>query len=400
MWNKRQLIVLTLGALALVSVFLFSIFISSPARALAVCRGEVDERQAECIFRVIERELMDGSMKSAMAVFSQAYKDFPSFVQPGCHKQAHRVGDIVYARLYSPDTGVGALDFPQETTACGYGFFHGFLEHLTQDNPDPSFVDTTCLDLRERLGGTMGAIGEICFHGSGHGFALAHAETLPKSSWGNVREFTVEPASMCDKFTKAREREREECKEGVFNVLVEWMSLGQYGFTFNREEPFRFCDAGPKELQSACYYETAQKLDGLAHYDPVAVAEIVAHVADKKLRTTAFQVGVAGIVQNTILDENAPERTIARCALLEQELFEMCLGSFINGLFEHGSPQEEYKRALDVCALPAVQEKSAALFCYDTIALRLDRFYSDDQKRNICALIPAEYRDGCIDGTQ
>ncbi|MHB1086721.1 MAG: hypothetical protein ACYCZ0_03165, partial [Minisyncoccota bacterium] len=363
---------------------------------LALCHKVTsDTQQIECIFRAIEREILDDGMSAGMVLFSRAYADFPSFVAKGCHKQAHRVGDIVYARLYTPVEGIDALDFPQETTSCGYGFFHGFLEHLIQDRPDPAFVDSTCVNLDKRLGGIMGDIKSTCFHGSGHGFALAHAETLPRSAWGDVREFTVEAAAKCDLLAQADKRSIEECKEGVYNVLVEWMSLDQYGFTLNREHPFSVCDAGPKDLQSACYYEVAQKLDGFADRDPIKLARIVADIPSERLRNMSFQVGIAGIVQNTIQDPGALDKTLSSCGTLDRKLFGLCMTNVIHGLFEHGVPQKEYIRALDVCKLDTIVDGGLTSECYHAVMERLPRFYSQDQQKKICALFPSELREDC-----
>ncbi len=388
-----------MGAGAVLCIALAALLFSyrdNSKSTLAPCRKEtVDTQQIECIFRSIEREILDDGMSAGMVLFSRAYADFPSFVAQGCHKQAHRVGDIVYARLYTSEGGMDALDFPQETTACGYGFFHGFLEHLIQDRPDPKFVDSICTNLSTRLSGTMGSIKSICFHGSGHGFALAHAETLPRSAWGNVREFTVDAAAMCDKLTEADERSVEECKEGVFNVLVEWMSLKQYGFSYDQARPFVPCDAGPRSLQSACYYEMAQKLDGLAERDPVKLARIVADIPDERLRLMSFKVGIAGIVQNTIQDKGASERILSACATLDRRFLNLCLENFVHGLFEHGAPQEEYIRALGMCRLDAVVENDLASKCYVAVMERLPRFYSQDQQRSICTEFPPEFRSDC-----
>lgn len=394
--NKQLLIGGVSTALVLVAIAALSRYEDRAKMLLAPCHKETPEsQQIECIFRAIERELIDHGMSPAMALFSRAYADFPTFVAQGCHKQAHRVGDIVYARLYTPEQGMDVLDFPQETTACGYGFYHGFLEHLVQDRPDPVFVDAVCSRLDERLSGQMDAIRSICFHGSGHGFALAHAETLPRSAWGSVRAFTVEAAANCDKLTQADRRSKEECREGVFNVLVEWMSLNQYGFTFNKNQPFRACDAGPKNLLSACYYEMAQKLDGLADRDPVKLADIVAPIQDGRLRLMAFQVGIAGIVQNTILEEGASERVLSACATLSREFFSSCLENYIHGLFEHGAPQEEYLRALEVCELDAIDEAGLTSKCFTSVAERLPRFYTPSQQKRICERFPQEFRETC-----
>ncbi len=365
-------------------------------RSLRPCtKIEKTDLQTECIFRVLDKELRDKGSQAVFRSFTHAYEMFPAFAAAGCHRHAHRLGDMTYYGLYVGREDLDAIDFPQETTACGYGFYHGLLEHLIQDRPDPAFATQTCEYLTKRLSGQMRDIQMICYHGSGHGFILAHSEKVPRERWGDLHIFTDVPVQQCDELLKATASDIEQCKEGVFNVIVDWMALDQYGFTYNSKTPFVICDSVIPSSKKACYYEMAQKIDKASGWDPVRMERIVDQIADTDLRRMAFQVGIAGLVQNTIV-QHGEEDIITKCATLNESTREACIGAVVHGLFEHGMPQEEFQRPLALCALPSIQESGKQSFCYGNIVYHLERFYTPERALELCYKFPADFREACL----
>ncbi len=365
--------------------------------ALAACKSETNnDLIIECIFRVLEKELSRGGVAAAMTAFQRAYQTHPAFVEAACHRQAHRVGDLVYYNLYLGVEDMDKIDFPQSTTACGYGLYHGLFEHLIQDHPDTEFVTRTCQYFTDRLGETMGHIRIMCYHGSGHGLMLAHMERVPKKEWGNVMAFVGEPLKQCDSLPEASERDLEQCKEGIFNVLNEWMMLDEYGFHFDRSRPFRLCDGIPESAMKACYYEMAMKLDGIAQLDVQALAALSEAAPRKEFSKMAFQVGVAGIIQNVLTKQDGYQKVLAACAKLEDPLRGDCIHSVIAGLFEHGEPLSEYKKALSACAEKVVIESDMETACYTAVAKRLRRFYSLERSTAVCEEFPRDRVEKCI----
>ena len=398
-FSKSTIVVGTLITIGILSLLFFNAQAFNYAHALGDCESVLEEiEQIDCIQEKIEEEMQRNGVGAAMNLFTHAYNTFPSFVAIGCHTQAHRVGDYLYYSYFRGNKDIDDLDFPQSTTACGYGMFHGFLEHLIQDNPDPQFVTNVCTNLVDRLGHRMNDIQVICYHGSGHGFTLAHAEKMPKSEWGNAEAFTLEPSSKCDELSKARPSDIEECKEGVYNVLVNWMKLQEYGFTYNKEDPFAICNrpAIAATAKEACYYEMAQKLDGLTDRDARKLADIVNRIDDRYLRLLSFRVGIAGIIQNVILDENGYQDVLSSCMELSIDFHEPCVRSVVNGLYEHGSPGKEYEKALLACEEEPVIENNLRSQCYKAVSDRLPRFYAKNKISSICTEFPKEFRENCI----
>ncbi len=382
-------------ALAAPALYLYAPVVSANVKLHACADLREDGEQIECIFRVIESEMERGGVDPAMRVFSKAYDDFHSFASTGCHRYAHRVGDLVYYHQYLGSDGIESIEFPQSTTACGYGFYHGFLEHLIQDNPYPDFVTKTCVYLTGRLQSDMSDIAIICYHGSGHGFELAESERVPRSRWGNLHAFVDGPLARCGEMSEATAREIEECRQGVFNVIVDWMAEKQYGFTYNAARPFAPCDALPTAYVYACYYEMAQKLDSVSGLDPVVIARIAESAPTTALADVAFRVGVAGIIQQTIADGKGYEASLARCATLQRLFFEGCIASMISGLFEHGPPQREYEKPFELCAESVVADAGMSKECYTAIAFRLKRFYEPARVNDLCKKIPEDFRGPC-----
>lgn len=360
----------------------------------------VEQLQIECVFKMIEDEMEMSGTKEAMYVFSRAYERLYAFASTGCHRYAHRVGDVAYYEGYLTTKDLSKMDFPQETTACGYGFFHGFLEHLIQDHPSPEFVTQVCEHLDSELGDTMADIRIICYHGSGHGFTLAAVEQVPRAAWGEMRRFVDGPIAQCEKLERANENEVEECKQGVFNVIVDWMEDEQYGFAYDYERPFAKCDVLPAGYVNACYYEMAQKLDGASNRDPVLLADIAHQAITRDLAELAFRVGIAGVIQQTIADGIGYEATLGRCDELGDDFYAACIGSIVHGLFEHGSPQKEYEKALVFCADPFIRARGFEQECYSKTAGRLLRFYSQEHALEICREFPPDFYGLCEGAVQ
>ncbi len=398
MWNKiawnRWGIVAIVSFAVIAATFIF--FAPTPLKALRECKAEAQsDLQIECIFGVIDEALRSQGVGSAMYVFKAAYEEFPNFASGGCHSRSHRLGDMVYFGLYLQYQSFDAIDFTEDTTACGFGFYHGFMEHLIQDHPDPAFITETCDYLQNRLEKNMGDMRITCYHGAGHGLALAHIETLPKSAWGNVAAFTNVPARWCLELPEGSSSDIEQCLEGIYNILVDLMETKQYGFAYDRERPFAVCLTRPQAHREACVYEMAQKLDSASGMDPKQMVRLVRAIPETKLQHLAFGVGIAGVIQQDVANRGGYRDIFEKCRTLDDTYYELCIKSIVAGLFEHGNPQEEYVTALVFCAETSIADRGLDNRCYTTIAERLPRFYGDEKILRVCNEFPQAYREEC-----
>jgi hypothetical protein len=353
-----------------------------------------EDIQFDCWFSVIRYYMKRDEIERAMRVFKHVYTTYPRFYESGCHQHAHRVGDMAYYELFRGRTSLDDMRFPQEVTACGYGFFHGFFEHYVQDNPDGTFIEDMCADFEQRLSSRMGSIRSICYHGAGHGLMLATAQELGKSAWGNPSVYFTPALKVCDAFTRASTLDRRECRDGIFNVMVDWMVLGNYGLSFDPDNVFELCrDVKDFEAQRSCYNETAQKLDRVANFSPVRLYEVIQEErVPKAFQQAVFSVGMPGMLQPLAGSGEGVGELASECHLLKGEYRDWCITSIVGGLYEHGIPQEEYKAAFNFCK---EQPSETAPVCWKAATLRAVKFYGHDGAVRLCKTIPEEYHRFC-----
>ena len=113
----------------LMIIVLGSCYLISPSHramvSLRFCGIHTDHSQrVECIYTVIQRQLMQGGIKPAIDSFIAASTMYDNTLDVDCHSAVH--------------------NFPSETAICGDGFYHGLFEHMIQDNPRPDFIVRTC----------------------------------------------------------------------------------------------------------------------------------------------------------------------------------------------------------------------------------------------------------------
>ena len=359
--------------------------------AIQICEemGE-GEMQTDCWYTVIRSGFREGGSLLAFDIFKKIYETSDLFVSTGCHRHAHRVGDISYYEDYLTHKDITKMKFPHVTSVCGYGYFHGFIEHLIQDNPYPQFVRETCDYLDTSLTEIMPSIRITCFHGSGHGFALSGIDTTSQDSWGDPEKLIGNSLSQCEALQASR-FEVEECKEGVFNVLVEWMSDEQYGLTYNHEDPFWFCREQEPENKKACYYEMAQK-QGI-DMDVVAAAKLADSIGDEDLARVVFIVTVSGMMQLGVATEIQYDFILA-CREVPDYLKENCIKSITGGMMEHGNPGEEHIKLLEFCQSDILLSDERSI-CFDSLLEKMARFNADEFIYDFCEAEDNEFRKYC-----
>lgn len=352
------------------------------AEAASLCmKHEWETEQIDCWYEVIREEFDDGGTAQALDAFTHVYRTYPAFANSGCHRHAHRVGDMAYYFDYLEHGDLDKVDFPQSANACGYGFYHGFFEHLIQDRPDPHYVTEVCEYFDERLHETAPAIQQTCYHGSGHGFTLAKADTLLDPSEWTIENFTEDANTLCESLPNASDYEISECRQGVYNVIVDWMMDNEYELSYNMDAPFAFCDAVAPDRQADCYYEAAQKLDSVSGFDAKRMGDIVYALPRPDLHGWIMSTGMAGLVQH---DPGSDQLDILfGCREVHESLFDACLGGLVGGLSEHGPPQKEYEYAANFCEQDALTDQERTT-CYWVLDAQLARFRADDEVVSMC----------------
>ncbi len=185
--------------------------------------------QGGCWDTVITNEFHAHGVAMALHAVDLMYRTYPAFLDTNCHRHAHVVGDLAYYEQYAEDPNlVNDIQLTPDATACGYGFFAGFIEHLIQNHPDPAYFVSTCDDFIARWGNEMKGVRHMCYHAGAHGFMLAIADHATKSEWGNFQTFAGSALQACAKL--AADRDKERCRQGVVHQLYLWKDAGEFGF--------------------------------------------------------------------------------------------------------------------------------------------------------------------------
>jgi hypothetical protein len=350
------------------------------------CDIDYDNESAKvnCWLHILETIISQNGIDPAYKIFSYLYETYDLFSNSGCHRQAHRMGDFAYYNIYWKHKDIEKMSFPQSANACGFGFYHGFIEHFIQDNPETEFAENNCLYLIDKLKDTAPQINYICYHASGHGFLIAEADKIFGQQELSIVNVTAEPIKKCDSFKTDDKEMIRECREGVFNVFVDWMVEGDFGLSYNYEEPFLPCEPliNDKYTYQNCSIEISRKFDSLSNYSITRALEIVKTNPDSDIHGRMFQITVTGIVQHNPKAE--PLELAIQCRDMESDFKEICFEALISGLFEHGHPGQVYQGANVFCSNDSLQDTEKEI-CYKVTKSKLYRFYSKNEIDNLCS---------------
>ncbi len=374
-----------------------SIWQYSYERSASACNEKFQDTDGRltCWLNIVEKEVKVGGIERAFRIFTHLYEKYPEFGASGCHTNAHAIGDTAYYEIYvARNQSLQEYSFPLSTKSCGYGFFHGFIEHLIQDNPETEFAVQTCTYLHERYGAEMSQLENICYHASGHGYMQAEADRMSTDEWGNVARLIRRPLVSCSKFTNATPRQREECREGIFNVVSDWMIAKNFGLSFDAQTALRLCDTLARVDQRACYSEFAMKLYPVLQDDPVKAAAYADTLQRKEFSIVAFNVMIAGMMERKVPRDTYGE-VFSACTKLTETYFETCVRSSVGGMMAHGSPGTEYERVLIACENAHLIDRNGRAFCYSELTNKLNRLYPHEERQRICDLFPEEYTSSC-----
>lgn len=336
----------------------------------------------DCWLSLLRDQFDEGGIEAAFSTFEKIYQRHELFANSGCHVYAHRIGDMAYYYEYLQHRDLDKINFPKNANACGYGFYHGFIEHLIQDNPDPVYVTKTCTKLKTRLSDIAPAIGSTCYHGAGHGFVLAKAdEALDPLKW-SFNFFTDEAAKKCTNLPAASEHEISECRQGVYTIITGWMEDKEYGFEYPSTAPFMYCDTQTEvEYRKDCYQEMAQKISGGIDRKVQKAMDLILTGLHEEYYLDTLSIAVSGMVQSD--PDGSGVRLLEECRQLSESFQATCLRAIVGGQFEHGVPDAEYDIAQRFCAdTPMTDEERS--FCLDRFTQKLYRFRTPEEVQTFC----------------
>ncbi len=351
----------------------------------ACLKKDVSERIG-CWDNQIRATIQKKGLKNAFNLFAHLYATQPLFVSQGCHWVSHQIGQEAYRQFADGKN----IELSEQTSYCGYGFYHGFMQLLLYKNQDIAAARNFCLRADEKLKSKAPLTRLNCFHGIGHGLVQ---DPPPPELWGNAQAMVDPLIPKCLKVSND-ETEKKECTDGIFNAVILFKEAREYGLTLNRTDPLGWCRKQKKGIpQLSCYYESSQKLDSISGWSIQKAASFTKDITDDTHATTVIGVAAAAMIQRDILRADNTSY-IYDCRKIEKRLQIACLRGITNGYISHGEPEKEYIKVLSFCKNPAMTRNEANL-CYQTALGRLKNVYSVTKIKQVCLTVEERYKQYC-----
>ena len=352
-------------------------------KKLRDCEPVPSDLKQQCWDDLLAYTLREKGLERAFDLFADLYATDPD-IPKECHGWGHLLGSEAY-RLYRLDK---QTELPEETSYCGYGFYHGFLETLITDTGSPDKALAFCQSLRAR--GEKEDLYRNCIHGIGHGGAADLIES--PDMYGKLQEAINRGGSLCRDLTSTP-TELRECTDGVFNELVLDLFYGKYGLVWDEyveeQDPLALCRKQDVSLRTSCYFEFMGPFENLFRGDFLKAASyVISAIPEQTNETIAIRKLSADFMQSEIVEDEYYSH-VQTCRTLPTYALEPCLGGIHIGLLAHGEPRREYERGLAFCA-SALLLKEEASTCYRWMEEHLAVRYEKALFKKACASIPTD----------
>jgi len=337
-----------------------------------------DEQQFD---EKVRTALKDGGIEAAFAVFTELFQN--NRAPESCHWTSHLIGEEVYERFKNGE------DFPvtNAVSYCGYGFFHGFMEKMLHENPDPQKAIEFCDQIGEKMNPQAR---DNCIHGIGHGFT--EEEPPPKEKWGDPEALLHPGLDVCEFLFGKTERKWEICSTGVYTVIGSWMKDNEYDLSLDTDDVFALCRTQPERYWTACFGEFAPFLDSITGWNPAKLESHIKGITDERLKKYVVHVS-SGVMMQKDIAKNDWTDYIQNCRLLPDDLPYSCIGGVAWGLVIHGPPGKEYEKAFQFCETDILdgEEQNS---CYREAVAQLKRSYEgrEKEKNEACEIINPTYK--------
>lgn len=356
---------------------------------LSVC-GDV-ENKALCFTDNIERVLGHEGVGSAFDVLADIYDRDGAFYQY-CHANTHEIGKRAYEQFKTR----GSVDLAPNAYACGYGFYHGFMEELMVDTNDiedaRAFCEWAGTEIPEPVDYTEGA----CYHGIGHGVTDGKNTQL----YGDALRMAAPGLAMCKRVAN-EDIWLHRCASGVFNALA--LMYREPVYRLSALNPYEICWQGEYEplIEQSCYEQMNTLAMYMAGNDFGSAFDFALAVEDESYRSIAVRYISTMVLSRKNTDVALPleemnerlsdEATI--CLSLPAFAKNDCLQGLIEGIWEFGPPGRQWEFMLTMCALPALQNMGD--LCYGHLVRVSSFFFPPETMTAICARLPEEYISLC-----
>ncbi len=232
------------GLLALVSTITRSGTSNDFREWYRMCDSVPDQDKEECFVKLVRKLAVSDSYPAIYDLYTR----YATSADVECHFFAHVVGRLAQEKVGMNIDHIASRD-PRILRYCGWGFWHGYISSLVEN------AAFSPMDLREFCHGiakTYDAESD-CFHGVGIGVI---GDPPAISYWGKPDELLAKSFALCDQIATAEHL--EQCYQGSFHQMIDYMSKGSFNFSFaDPDNSFEFCFSQSSTYQHACFMQMA-----------------------------------------------------------------------------------------------------------------------------------------------
>ncbi len=386
----RLHVIISLGALALMLLFLSPITTSDP---FSSCRELPADERPWCLQNRIETPARAGDFESAFARLAYAYESDQNFARD-CHGSAHALGSVAYEQFKN-----GARVNPTKLSSyCGYGFYHGLMEKVLLNTGGTTEAVLFCKDVGMELRDSAPDAEGACYHGIGHGVVDGSDPRV----WGDPSALVEAGITLCEGVVGGLLDEPPlrgplyRCVSGAYNSLEILSQNSKHKLQALANNPFGFCSTQRKEYHEACF---TNMLPAMLRLRSENFSAIVGDIASVSILTNKERSGlVTDLFHERIrlfgADDLATQREgVTLCRSLPEVFSLPCIEGLAGGELKYGEPTKEYAGLLALCGGDlSVREREV---CYRYGLSRLGNLYSREKKEGICRDLPQDVQSYC-----
>lgn len=347
-----------------------------------VCSSE--EESVECwqklLFQTFEKEGIDAVYDQVSDLYTTS-----EIFKKECHSVVHNIGLEAYKYYLEDNESI----LSPKTSACAYGFYHGFMEALLTTTESFETAREFCFYIDEFVTPYIPDATLQCFHGIGHG---AVDLALATSGFGGDEKILVENSLRICEGTSYTEEEIYRCTSGVYNSLANIYVEEKY-VRVRADDPLWLCREQPEAYKESCYGNMNSLMFHLAGNDLLEALPFINEIEDAhQVVSTRYLSGLS--VVYTLLETDNYSSAIAICRGVNNNLVQPCLEGLVHGLLEHGAPGEEYIKAFNFCGSPVLTEEEQNN-CFKYSLGNINGWYSLSKSKEICIGVKEEFQQYC-----
>ena len=307
--------------------------------AASKCESVGISQKQKCWDDSLEETVKQQGLDAAFDLFTKLYQTDPS-IPKACHGWSHILGKTAYELFKNKKDFI----LRKETSYCGYGFFHGFIEKLLQETGDLKATRDFCNYSSKQLEKEAPGVYRNCLHGIGHGSIDVDDPGL----WSNFQAMLESGLNTCEA-TLTDKGELLECYDGSFNAMQQYAYHGEYNLSVDRNDPFNYCRTQQERHKDSCYYEFTGLIAEFTNHDFKKAANLILNdISDKNFTPRTIMKLSADFFQDDIAN-NDYTKNVLDCRALPANLQTSCFNGILLGFIAHGEPERQYIKGLEFC---------------------------------------------------